>query len=223
MKKEDLEDKEIEKEEIEETKSKDNKIKKDKVLFIQRFAAFIIDVVIVSLISSLIAIPFVDNEKISKINDRATELSQQMVDNKISMEEYTYQYIDVTYDLARVNGITNIIAITVGLLYFVVLQIYRNGQTIGKKLLKIKVISDDGDLTMNQMIFRALIANSLLVDFLSLVFVIFTDKNAYFYCVGLFTLFQYTITLISIFMVMYSKDGRAIHDRLVHTRVVREK
>ena len=199
----------------------DNKVKDVKALFIQRLFAFFIDAIIVSFIVSLITIPFVDNDKVNKINEKVYELSQSIMEDKISIKEYSYQYIDLTYDLAKSNGLVTLISVTVGIFYYVVFQIYNNGQTIGKKILKIRIKSEDGDLNMNQMIFRALISNSILVDLLSFVFVIFANKYVYFYCVGLFTLIHYTITLISIFMVMYSKSGSAIHDKLMHTRVVK--
>lgn len=201
----------------------DNKNNKenDKALFIQRLFAFIIDTMIVSLVVSLIATPFINEEKINSLNEQAIELSQKLMDNDITFNDYYYQYMDLTYDIARNNGIVTFISVSLGIIYFVVFQIYNNGQTFGKKFMKIKVISENGDLTMNQMIFRALISNSILVDLLTLVFLIFTGKQVYFYCVGLFSLVHYIITIISIFMVMYSKNGYAVHDKLVHTKVVR--
>lgn len=221
---EDVESKKIERsvEDIEKELIDIGKGKKStKALFIQRLIAFFIDVLIVSFITSLIAFPFANDKKATEINKQASEVSQQLLDNKVSFEEYTYKYIDLTYDLAKNNGIITIITLAVELLYFVVFQIYNNGSTIGKKFMKIRVESTNGDLTMNQMIFRSFLANSILVDLLSLIFLLFTNKNVYFYCVGLFSLIQYATVIVSIFMIMYSKDGRSVHDRLFHTKVVR--
>ena len=85
----------------------------------------------------------------------------------------------------------------------------------------IKIISEDGDLTINQMIFRSFIANSILVNIINVILLIAMNKTGYFYTYGSFELIQYVITIVSLFMVMFSKEGKAIHDRLVHTKVVR--
>ena len=215
------EEKENDKEEIiEDIKKEDNK-SNDKALFLQRVLAFLIDSFIVLMVSSLIASPFVDSKKVDNINKQINELNNQIINNDIKNEEYLYRYMDVTYELARSNGFTTIINITICILYFVVFQIYKNGQTLGKKLMKIRVVSKDGDLTMNQMIFRSLICNSILVDILSLFFLIIAKKEVYFYCVGMFSFIYYVISFISIFMIMFGKDGTAVHDKLVHTRVVK--
>jgi uncharacterized RDD family membrane protein YckC len=57
----------------------------------------------------------------------------------------------------------SLITILIEVLYFVVFQLYNGGQTFGKKITKIKVVSESNDLTMNQMIFRSLLSNYILV------------------------------------------------------------
>ena len=85
------------------------------------------------------------------------------ISQKIDISEYTSESISVSYEMAKKQGILSLTTIFLNILYFVVFQVKNNGQTVGKKLLKIKVSScDDEELTMNQMIFRSLIINSIL-------------------------------------------------------------
>ena len=127
----------------------------EKALFIQRFAAFILDVFIVSMVASMIAYPFLDMNSIDKLSESSTQIVEDYMKQEISIEEYTNESISVSYEMARKQGILSLITIFLNILYFVVFQIKNDGQTIGKKLLKIKVSSNDGNqLTMNQMIFR---------------------------------------------------------------------
>ena len=98
-----------------------------------------------------------------------------------------------------------------------------NGQTFGKKLIKIKIVSDQGDLFMNQMILRSMFSNFILMDIISFIFMLFVSKSYYLYGVFAIETIQYILVVISVLMIMFRKDGCSVHDLLVHTKVVREK
>lgn len=215
----------IEEKEKENDKSR-QKIKKEKepekALFVQRFAAFILDVFIVSMIASMLAYPFLDLDSIEKLNKSSVQVVEDYVSQKIDINEYTSESISVSYEMARKQGLLSLITIFLNILYFVVFQIKNNGQTIGKKLLKIKVSSSDGDgLTMNQMIFRSLIINSVLIDMVSFCILLFTDEMTYFYGAGILSMIQFTIIAVSGFMVMFNEKRQGIHDLIAHTDVVK--
>lgn len=198
-----------------------NKESGEKALFFQRLMAFLIDVLIVSLLTSFLSNPFVDNKKIEKLSEDVVNLVEKYGEKEIDTKKYVADYINISYDLAKENGKIVIIQILLGIGFYIIVPLYSNGQSVGKKLLKIRVVSENGELTSNQLVFRSFIANALLVDILSLMFLIFASRSMYFYLLAIFKLIQYIITFISIVLVIYSKKGLAIHDKLVHTRVVR--
>ncbi len=202
-------------------KKKKEEKEPEKALFIQRLFAYLIDVIIISFIASLIAVPFIDAEQYNKYSKDLKEITEKFTTNEVNSEEYLIQSETLTYNISRLNGPTTFITIVLGVLYFVVFQVYNAGKTIGKKITGIKVISENGDLTINQMIFRGFIANSILLNIINIILLIMASKSGYIYSFGAFELVQYTITIVSLFMVMFSKEGKAIHDRLVHTKVVR--
>lgn len=203
------------------TKVKKEK-KPEKALFIQRFAAFILDVFIVSMIASMIAYPFLDLDSIEKLNQSSTQIVEDYVSQKIDVNEYTSESISVSYEMARKQGILSLITIFLNILYFVVFQVKNDGQTIGKKLLRIKVSSTDSKgLTMNQMIFRSLIINSILIDMVSFCILLFTNEMAYFYGAGILSMIQFIIIAVSGFMIMFNEKRQGIHDLIAHTDVVK--
>lgn len=202
-------------------KKDEKKLNNCKALFVQRLVAFIIDIVIVSFVASLVTSPFIDVKKSNELSERATNIMQEYVNGETNLKTYTLEYIDVSYKIARNNGALSLVTILFEILYFVVFQIYNCGQTLGKKLMKIKVVSADGELSMNQMIFRSLIANSILLEIISFGAMVIGIKEIYFYFSAIFGLIQYLVVIISLFMVMYRKDGCAVHDKLAHTNVIR--
>ena len=194
-----------------------------KALFVQRLVAFLIDILLISVVASLISAPFINTDKTSDLEKKTYKLVEQLQKDEISVEEYSVQYKTLYYKMARNSGVSSLIIILLNVLYFVVFQIYNKGQTIGKKMVNIRIVSDEGELSYNQLIFRSFIANFILVDIIMFVFMLFSTKDVYFWSTIIFRGIQYLIVFISIFMIMNHNDGRAIHDKIVHTKVIREK
>lgn len=195
--------------------------KLEKALFIQRLVAFILDIFMVSIVASLIASPFLDMDSISKLSKSSTEVMEDYMTQKISIDEYISESVSTSYEMARKQGVLSLVTLFLNILYFVVFQIKNHGQTIGKKLLRIKVSSKDGNaLTMNQMIFRSLIINSILIDMVSFAILLFTNSVVYFYGAGILSMIQFVIIAASGLMVMFGEKREGIHDLVAHTEVV---
>lgn len=193
-----------------------------KALFVQRLGAYIIDIIIVVLVTTLISSFFIDTEKLTKLQEQQTTITNDYVDQKISTSEYISSYSDIYYRMSKANGGMTLLTIFLEVLYFVVYQLYNGGKTIGKKLMKIKVVSNDGDLTMNQMIFRSFIANSIIFNIIGFALMLFGSKSVYFYANVVMGAIQYIVIIVSVIMIMSKKNGCAVHDKLVHTTVIRE-
>ena len=196
--------------------------KHKKALFLQRFLAFCIDVILISLLASIITTPFMDKEKMEKIEKQEIQLLEQTKSQDFDVDDYIDSYMSINYKTARYSGLLSLVVIFLDVLYFVVYQMYKNGQTIGKKIMKIRIVSDDGELSTNQMIFRSFLSNLILLSLLKYIFMLFGTKESYFYVSGVFELFQYLIMFISVIMIANRKDGKTVHDLLFHTSVIRE-
>ena len=194
----------------------------EKALFVQRFLAFLLDIVLVSFVASFISYPFLDMASIQKLNESSVEVMENYTNGKIDEKEYFNESSTISYELARKQGVNTLVIIFLNILYFVVYQIKNNGQTLGKQILKIRVVdSSNRDLSMNQMILRALIINSILLDMISFGVLIFANQSSYFYGVSFLAFIQFCILSVSTFMIMVGKDRRGLHDLVAHTDVVR--
>lgn len=190
--------------------------------FWQRLCAFIIDIFIVSTVTSLFTQPFANSKKIENLSDEAYEVIEQYKNKKIDMNTYVDKTTTISYEISRSNGLLSIIGIAISILYFVVYQFKFNGQTIGKKLLKIKIVKrNKGILNINDFLFRSLIINFILFDIISLCFLVFSTRKIYFYGVGFFQFIQYAIIFISCIMILSKKNKQGLHDVLVNTEVIK--
>ena len=194
--------------------------KLEKGSFIRRVCAYLIDSILIVILVSLLSTPFVDVDKTNTIEKESNEIIEKYQAGEITGDEYIQRYSSIYYELSRNTGIMTFITIIVGVLYYVILQLYNKGQTFGKMFMKIKVISIDGDLGMNQMIFRALIANTILLNIINFALITFVSKSIYMGVSVSISMIQYIVMFISLIMLT-TKDGRTIHDRIAHTRVVK--
>lgn len=195
--------------------------KEVKALFSQRFVAFMIDLFLVSALTTLVTTFIPTNGTIDKIYDQQTKIIENYTSQKITMEEYVNQLVDISYDIAKQTGIATLVGIAISLLYYV-LYVYKNdGQTIGKKMMKIKIKKkNDDQLTMNDLLFRTMILQGTLVSIIGFCTILFLDKDTYLATNSLLNLVQYSILLVSFFLIAFTKEKQGLHDKLVGTIVV---
>ena len=195
--------------------------KEVKALFSQRFVAFMIDLFLVSALTTLVTTFIPTNGTIDKLYDQQTKIIENYTSQKITMEEYVNQLVDISYDIAKQTGIATLVGIAISLLYYV-LYVYKNdGQTIGKKMMKIKIKKkNDDQLTMNDLLFRTMILQGTLVSIIGFCTILFLDKDTCLATNSLLNLVQYSILLVSFFLIAFTKEKQGLHDKLVGTIVV---
>lgn len=202
----------------------ENKVKKSpdiKAMFSQRVLAFLIDLVLLSMITSLITMFIPVNDTATKLYEEQNRVLEGYVEGTVSMEEYVNQMVDISYDISRQTVIISIVTIVISLLYYVVYPCYNNGQTFGKKLMKIKIKkTNDKELTMNDLLIRSMINNSILVNIINVALVLFLGKNLYLSTSSFVSIIQYLVLTISLIMIAFTKNAQGLHDKAVHTEVV---
>ena len=77
-------------------------------------------------------------------------------------------------------------------------------------------------LTINDLIFRSLIINSIFVNMLNFALMLFINKDFYGYTTVFLESIQYIILITIFFMVLFRKDGRGLHDIIANTIVVKK-
>ena len=113
-----------------------------KATFTQRLFAFIVDAIILGFISTLIISFIPINDASKRLYEQQEEVIKDYTDKKITMDKYVNEMLDINYDISRQTYILSIVSIALSLCYYVIYPCYNNGQTLGKKLFKIREITN---------------------------------------------------------------------------------
>lgn len=192
--------------------------------FNKRFFAYIIDIFIVLVIANLITMFIPISEKTQDYYKELQTTQKKMYDKEIDVKEYTDIVLEDNYNISKGTVLISLTSIIIYILYFVVYQVYNNGQTVGKKLMKIKVKSiTDESLSINTMLFRALIIYGIAANIINLILILLLKKELYLSISNTISIIQSLIVIISIFMILFSKQKRGIHDIITKTEVVNKE
>ena len=192
--------------------------------FNKRFFAYIIDIFIVLVIANLITMFIPISEKTQDYYKELQTTQKKMYDKEIDVKEYTDIVLEDNYNISKGTVLISLTSIIIYILYCVVYQVYNNGQTVGKKLMKIKVKSiTDEPLSINTMLFRALIIYGIAANIINLILILLLKKELYLSISNTISIIQSLIVIISVFMILFSKQKRGIHDIITKTEVVNKE
>lgn len=187
--------------------------------FMKRFVAYVVDIFIISFLFSLITMNY-SNYELEDYNQELDNIMSDYVNEKISVDEYLDHYESVTYHIAKSSVVTNCVYLVLCIGYFVVFQYLNKGQTIGKKLLHIKIVDKDGmNVRLRDLVIRTCIINEILPSILSSILVFVCSKRIFFVGYSIISAIENVFILVSAVMVIYKSDGRGLHDIMAGTYV----
>lgn len=190
--------------------------------FGKRLVAYILDAIIVSLIFSVLTMFIKESNNLINLNNQLNTISENFINKTITMKEYFNQYSSIEYLVNKEMFLQNLFSLILMIGYFVILPYYYNGQTIGKKMMKIKIVKEDDKLTINDLALRSLLANGIAMTFIELALIFLIKDTAYFITISILSFIQFLLVITSIFMILYRKDKKALHDIVCKTLVVDE-
>ena len=170
-----------------------------KANFFKRVLAFCFDYFILTLVLSFITVGF--NTSNESFYTEISNISKEYNEGNISVNEYNDKLMELEYEYQKDNLPVNIINIVLFIGYFIVFGYLNKGQTLGKKIFKIRVVNDDGS---------TIICTSFLPTR------VFT--YSYKWVVNIETM----VLFVCFLMAMYRKDGKGLHDLVSKTNVIGE-
>lgn len=191
---------------------------------LRRIGAYIVDIIVITIISSMfVRIEFLNPkyEEYQKAYNEYIDYAGEVMNNPEKVNDNDLN--DITYNLSKTGLATNVITLVVTILYFVGFQYINQGQTLGKKLFKIKVVdSNNNRPKFYQILVRALLINSIITNTVSAVLIGTLSKEAYIASSQYVQLVDMAIIAASFILIMFREDGKGLHDMIAGTKVVFE-
>lgn len=192
-----------------------------KVYFLQRFLAYCIDSLIVLGIVTLLTLAVPVTAKYENALDESQSVMNLYMDGEITEEEYINRYGKVSYVIAKETVIISFVNLVVLVAYYGTYSYYQNGQTLGKKWMKFRIDGENGEYPSHlTFIVRCLLIHGVITSAISLAALLFVSSNQYYSVVGFVDFIYILFFVVSLFMIMFRKDGRGLHDIICKTKVV---
>lgn len=191
---------------------------------LRRIGAYIVDMMVITIISSMfIRIEFLNPkyDEYQKAYNEYVDFTTEVMNNPDKLNDNNLN--DISYNLSKTGLATNVITLVVTALYFIGFQYINRGQTLGKKLFKIKVVdSENRRPRFCQILIRSLLINSIVTNTIFVVMISSLSKNAYFAGSQYVQLVDIAIMASSFILIMFREDGKGLHDMIAGTKVVFE-
>lgn len=190
---------------------------------LKRIVAYIIDYMIITLIStSLVYITFINPryDEYIEASNAYNNLVQEYYNKDIDAKELTTESRNLSYEINSNGYVYTIGNIIIIFLYYGVFVYFTKGQTLGKKIMGIKIVSNkEKELKIYNYFIRAFILNGVILSILTLIAICFKE-SIYLNIYTIASNFDMILMIVLFLMVLFNKDGRGIHDILAGTKVV---
>ena len=192
-----------------------------KASFFKRLLAYVIDTIILTLIIGVLS-SVVSNKQYEKASEEYMRLQESYMKQEINITEYQNDIKPLVYDMQKSSVTINTVSVLLSIAYFIVFQYLNRGQTIGKKLMRIKITENNKEPSLKAMVIRTIIINSILTGILNIVLVYLLNKNTYYTGYQIVSYIELAFAFISALLIIYRKDKLGLHDIIAKTEVIEE-
>lgn len=195
-----------------------------KPYFFKRLVSYLIDIFIVFMLATFITSFIPTNENVKQLTEEMRKTLEINSKNEDEIKQQISKTNDITYQLSKETVMSSLVTITTYILYFVVFPVYNKGQTLGKKIMKLKMKNISGtELTINNMLFREMILHSILINIISTILVMILNKENFIISNYILSCIQMIFFVIILMMIVIRNDGRGLHDIIGNTIVENEE
>ena len=202
---------------------------REKKILSKRISAYLIDILFIFIVIGLISeIKFINPyyDKYIESYETYNEILEDYTNEEITEKEFTNLYNENYYLVSKYSVSYNIVIVLAILLYFGVFQKFNKGQTIGKKIMRIRVVSntDNEDVSLLRYLIRTLpmyyiyIGGLIPLAINTILVFILNDNNFMNITMVVSYLFLF-VAILSFVFICIRKDERGLQDIIAKTKV----
>lgn len=195
-------------------------------LIFKRIGAYLIDLLVITLFSMILTkISFINPryEEYVEVSTKYNEMLNDYYEKKINITEFNSKVSEMSYDMNKSGFVYIIGDIAVIILYFGIYNFASKGKTLGKRIMNLQITSaKDKSLKIYNYLIRCILLNGIIMDIITLIAICFT-KETYFEIYSLGSNFNMMLQIIIFLSIMFSVNGRGLHDLITGTKVINTK
>ena len=156
------------------------------------------------------------NEEVKK--EDSTKLLNELFDY------YNDSYKQDAREIRRLDFYRDIIKIVLLCVFFIGLPIYTKGETVGMKLLKLRIVRNDGtEAKPVDYVIRTVILYGVIFTIISLILAYTLSAKDFYNYDNVLNKINSLVLLVIFGMIVFKKDMRGLHDILSSTKVISTK
>lgn len=188
--------------------------------FSKRLFAYLFDSLILLLIIIIVSILF-PNNNMTNLQTELTVIEQNYIFENIDKTLFFSESFEVMAKMFKESMPTILINILFIIIYYIIIPFYGNYQTLGMKVLNIRILSEKNKpITLSDLVLRNIITNGLGYLMICLGTYYILPSDIFIITVSILGIIQVLLVIISSFMIIYKKNRKGIQDIISDTKVI---
>lgn len=187
----------------------------------KRMIAYIIDIILITSLLMLLFYFLPSDLKANKVQTEIDVIGEEYASGDMDKMTYFMELSSLEKELDEKQALEIVINSVLIVIYYILVPYIWNGLTPGKRIMNIKMISNDNKkINLMSLFIRTFIIDGLLASLLIILGIYVIPKSFYLSFVSILAILQLLALIVSYFMVKYRRDSLGLGDILSRSRVI---
>lgn len=187
----------------------------------KRMIAYIIDIILISSLLMLLFYFVPGDLKANKVQTEIDQIGEKYASGEMDKMTYFMELSSLEKELDQRQALEIVINSVLIVIYHILVPYIWNGLTPGKRIMNIKMVSNDNKkINLMSLFIRTFIIDGLLASLLIILGIYVIPESFYLSFVSILAILQLLALIVSYFMVKYRRDSLGLGDILSRSRVI---